>query len=128
MAIRAGVTHPEQDLAAAIVSAANERHAQWVAELRHQFERLQDLQQSILRLMAEKDETFAPFSKESVKRYQDDTRDKSVTWARAQKALEGLIRLGLVWRSATGAYALDDELLADLLYAPEAVEALPHSS
>jgi hypothetical protein len=118
-AIQASVSRPERDLGDAVVAAAKEIHAQIVADLRHQFERLPPLHRSILRLMAEQTEDFAPFSKASVERYREDTGNPNLVWTAAQKALDALIKEGLVWRSAHGAYSLDDEVLADYLFDKE---------
>jgi hypothetical protein len=115
-AIQDAVTRPEPDLGDAVMAAARDRHAEIVADLRSQFERLPPLQRSILRLMAEQNEAFSAFGKASVERYRVDTGNANLTWTAAQKSLEALIRDGLVWRSAHGAYSIDDEVLANFLF------------
>lgn len=50
-----------------------------------------------------------PFSEESIRLYQRYAGDPSIATHTAQAALEALRTKGLVWRSARGVYALEDE-------------------
>ena len=123
-AIQGSISRPEPDLGDAVLAVARDLHARMIDQLRQEFGRLPPLHQAILRVMARDEESFAPFSKATVERYRQDTGDPNVTSTMAQKALDALIRDALVWRSAHGAYALDDEILADYLFDHEAAQLL----
>jgi len=126
-AIQAAVTRPEADLGDAVSAAAREVHGTIIEGLRQQVERLPPLQRAILRMMARDDEAFLPFAKASVERYRLETGNEDITSTTAQKALDALVRDGLVWRSTHGAYALDDEILADYLFDTEAAQLLSNT-
>jgi hypothetical protein len=116
-AISGAYTRPEHDLADAILAAAQEQRARLVAELKQRFDRLPDLQRSILGRMAAEGADYRPFT--GLERYERDTGQTGLSWAHIQKALEWLIREGFVWRSSHGAYDIDDRVLADYLATPE---------
>jgi predicted DNA-binding protein len=70
---------------------------------------LTPVQQAVLRVMCEKGADYFPFSEESIRLYQRYAEDPSIATHTAQAALEALRTKGLVWRSARGVYALEDE-------------------
>ena len=68
------------------------------------------LQQAILHRMHHAPEGFEPFSPASLVAYARLTVAKPTT-TQVQRALEALVRDGLVWRSSRGVYDVDDEML-----------------
>jgi hypothetical protein len=112
-AIKDAVIRAEPDLGDAIVAAATLRRGEIVGALRRQVESLPPLQHAVLRRMADDEDNFVPFSKESLAWYQQHSGNPKVAASAVQKALDALVATGFVWRSAYGTYALDDEMMAD---------------
>ena len=83
-------------------------------EYESEFASLSMLQQAILETLIKKQKSgFSPFSEESMARYRKCTGEAVISTASVQSALESLRERSLVWREARGAYALEDEGLAE---------------
>ncbi len=113
--IERAVTHPQQDLGLAMQIVAKTRRGELFAELRHQLSRLPALQRAVLRLMFEHAEDFEPFTKASLAVYERLT-EGPVSTSRVQRALDALVKEGLIWRSDRGAYAVDDQMVSEYFY------------
>ena len=87
-----------------------------------QFAALTPIQQAVVRVMSEKEGDFAPFSASSMELYQKLMGEPNVSTATVQAALEALRDKNLVWRSARGVYALEDEAWAEWLATNHPVE------
>jgi hypothetical protein len=81
--------------------------------MKSEFEDLPDIQRVLLATMIEQGKDFTPFSETSKKNCASRLGRKSVAITAIQRALEGLRTKDLVWRSAYGAYALEDESLIE---------------
>jgi hypothetical protein len=114
-ALRDALIRPEEDLGEAIIAAADEQRNRTRVELRKQLAVLSDLQRSILRRMVEVGDDSPLFSKEALTFYRTALRDRELSSLTVQKAIDGLVANGFVWRSARGVYALDDTIVAELL-------------
>lgn len=79
------------------------------------FAALTPVQQAILRVMCEKGREFIPFAEESMAAYRRHTGDETLGTPTVQVALEALRDKNLVWKSARGVYALEDESWAEWL-------------
>lgn len=77
------------------------------------FESLTPIQRAVLQVMSEKGQDFSPFTEESLSAYRRLTGDERIGAATAQTALEALRDKQLVWKSARGVYALEDESWAE---------------
>lgn len=76
---------------------------------------LTDLQMAVLGLVARDGAKLSPFAAETRQQLAAATGATSVSNSTIQKALAALRDRGLVWRSARGDYALEDQGLADWL-------------
>lgn len=104
----------------ALVEYAVRRRAEMFNELKRQLAVLTPLQRAVLRRMADEDAQFAPFTAETLAFYAKYCGKllprKKITTGDVQRALDSLERKHrLVWRSARGAYALDDHMIGDVL-------------
>lgn len=79
------------------------------------FAALPPVQQAILRVMSEKGRDFSPFTEESLAAYRRILGDDTLGTPTVQAALESLRDKNLVWKSARGVYALEDESWAGWL-------------
>jgi hypothetical protein len=96
------------------------RRVEMLNELKRQLAALTPLQRAVLRRMADEDARFAPFTADALAFYAKCCGGSRVrqkfTNGDVQRALDSLERKHrLVWRSARGAYALDDHMIGDLL-------------
>jgi len=73
---------------------------------------LTELQKAVLEVMVRKGKDFSPFSEDSLKAYRVILGQEALAAHSVQAALDGLREKDLIWRSARGAYALEDESLA----------------
>lgn len=73
---------------------------------------LTELQQAVLGVMVKKGKDFSPFTEDSLKAYRELLGQEALAAHTVQAALDGLREKNLIWRSARGAYALEDESLA----------------
>ncbi len=73
---------------------------------------LTELQKAVLEVMVRKGKDFSPFSEDSLKAYREILGQEALAAHSVQAALDGLREKDLIWRSARGAYALEDESLA----------------
>lgn len=85
------------------------------AQITSAIESLTDLQQAILRQMAEDGLGFAPFTEETRRALSGD--DEPIPYTSVQKALDALRRKDLVWRPSVGVYLLNDSEIAHALRA-----------
>lgn len=76
------------------------------------FSSLTKNQKAVLARLIDKGEEFSPFTEESLIDYAKFTGDK-IDAAAAQAALNALREKNFVWRSARGAYALEDQSMAE---------------
>lgn len=79
------------------------------------FAALSPVQQAILRVMCEKGRDFFPFAEESIQAYRRQIGNETLGVPTVQAALEALREKNLVWKSARGVYALEDESWAEWL-------------
>jgi hypothetical protein len=73
---------------------------------------LTELQQAVLEIMVRRGKDFSPFTEDSMKAYREILGQENLATHTVQSALDGLREKNLIWRSARGAYALEDESLA----------------
>lgn len=104
----------------ALIEYAVRRRVEMLNELKRQLAMLPPLQRAILRRMAEEDVDFAPFTAAALAYYAKccggSRAGKSFSNGDVQRALDALeSKHRLVWRSARGAYALDDQMIGELL-------------
>ena len=121
-AITDAVTRPEANISDAVEAAAQARYDAAGMRLHRQMANLPDIQRSIVRRLAsasigEGGASVAVFGKESLQWYSLDLGGTKVTAAMVQKALEALVSGEVVWRSSHGSYQLDDELMAEVVFA-----------
>jgi hypothetical protein len=107
-------------LGEALIERAILRRTEMLNELKRQLTVLQPLQRAILRRMVDEEGSFAPFTSASLAFYTDYCGRagprRRVNNGDVQRALDSLERRHrLVWRSARGAYALDDQMVGELL-------------
>lgn len=110
---------------AALAEYAVLRRVEMLNELKRQIGALTPLQRAILRRMADDESRFAPFTAAALAFYAKHSestqegrrhKQKAFTNGDVQRALDSLERKHrLVWRSARGAYALDDHMIGELL-------------
>lgn len=72
------------------------------------------LHQQVLRLLAPDEQGFQPFSAATLAGLRNED-GKPVTAAQVQGALKTLRRKGVIWNSGRGAYAIEDQDMADWL-------------
>jgi hypothetical protein len=77
-----------------------------------EFAGLTELQQAVLEIMVRRGKDFSPFTEDSMKAYREILGQENLATHTVQSALDGLREKNLIWRSARGAYALEDESLA----------------
>lgn len=104
----------------ALIEYAVRRRVEMLNELKHHLAVLPPLQRAILRRMADEDADFAPFTAAALAYYTEccgeSRAGKSFTNGDVQRALDALeSKHRLIWRSARGAYALDDQMIGELL-------------
>ena len=121
-AITDAVTRPEANISDAVEAAAQARYDAAGLRLHQQMANLPDIQRAIVRrlasaLIGEGGASVAVFGKESLQWYSQDLGGAKVTAAMVQKALEALVSGEVVWRSSHGSYQLDDELMAEVVFA-----------
>ncbi|MEL6203829.1 MAG: hypothetical protein AAFR47_00765 [Pseudomonadota bacterium] len=75
---------------------------------------LTELQQTVLRVLAEKGSDFAPFTADTLKLL-SEALGRETNAAEVQKALDALRDKSLVWRPTRGLYALEDQDMRDWL-------------
>lgn len=133
-AITQAVTRPEADISDAVEAAAQARYDAIVARLHQQVANLPQLQRAIVHRLAAASmvDGAAPtavFSKESLEWYSRDLGGMKVTAPMVQKAVQAMVADEVLWRSSLGTYQLDDELMAEVVYAGglnlQSVPALP---
>ena len=116
-------------LGPALIEHAVLRRVEMLNELKRQLAVLTPLQRAVLRRMAEEDARFAPFTADALAFYSrccgGPRSGKKFTNGDVQRALDSLERKHrLVWRSARGAYALDDHMISDLLHEERIAEEM----
>lgn len=121
-AIADAVTRPEADLSAAVEAAAQARYDAIVERLHKQVANFPAIQRSIVHRLAatavvQGAAPTAVFGKESLDWYSRDIGGMKVTAPMVQKAMEALVADEIVWRSSLGGYQLDDELMAEVVFA-----------
>lgn len=73
---------------------------------------LTDLQLTVLEVMSRRGKDFSPFTENALQAYRETLGLETLAAHAVQTALDGLRDKNLIWRSARGAYALEDETLA----------------
>ncbi len=107
-------------LGGALIESAIRRRVELLNEIRRQLAVLTPLQRAVLRRMVGEEPRFAPFSAESLAFYARccgrRRRSGPFTNGDVQRALDALERkFRLVWRSARGAYELDDRMVGEVV-------------
>ncbi len=82
------------------------------ASLESEITGLSDLQLAVIEVMVKRGKDFSPFTEEALKAYREILGQETLAAHTVQTALDGLRDKNLIWRSARGAYALEDETLA----------------
>lgn len=91
--------------------ATNLRARLW-EDYEREYDALTDVQRAVLSLLIETGNGFSPFNSGALERYAEAVGEP-VTARDAQTALEGLRQRNIVWRSARGTYALEDQGMAE---------------
>lgn len=91
--------------------AAGLRDRLW-ASLESEIAGLSDLQLAVLEVMVKRGKDFSPFTEDALSAYREILGQETLAAHTVQTALDGLRDKNLIWRSARGAYALEDETLA----------------
>lgn len=91
--------------------AAGLRDRLW-ASLESEIAGLSELQLAVLEVMVRRGKEFSPFTEDALNAYREITGQEALAAHMVQTALDGLRDKNLIWRSARGAYALEDETLA----------------
>jgi hypothetical protein len=91
--------------------AAGLRNRLWDS-LESEITGLTELQQAVLEVMVKRGKDFSPFTEDALKAYREILGQETLATHTVQAALDGLREKNLIWRSARGAYALEDETLA----------------
>lgn len=86
---------------------------------------LTPLQSAVLRVMAQRDEAYAPFEAETMAAYATVLKGEKVETSSVQQALTALQEKALVWRERRGVYALEESSLADLMRAAGMLDEVP---
>ncbi len=87
------------------------RNRMW-ASLESELAGLTGLQLAMLEVMIRRGKDFSPFTEDSLKAYREILGQDMLATHTVQTALDGLREKNMIWRSARGAYALEDETLA----------------
>lgn len=82
-------------------------------EFESEFDSLSPNQKAVLQVLISKGSPWSPFSEESMSAYRALTGQSTISTATVQSALDGLRERNLVWRESRGAYALEDQGLAE---------------
>lgn len=82
-------------------------------EFESEFESLTPIQKAVLHVLIEKGSPWSPFSEDSMAAYRTLTGLPAIPTATVQTALDGLRQRSLVWKEFRGAYALEDQGLAE---------------
>lgn len=82
-------------------------------EFESEFNSLSPNQKAVLQVLISKGSPWSPFSEESMSAYRALTGQSTISTATVQSALDGLRERNLVWRESRGAYALEDQGLAE---------------
>lgn len=97
-----------------LIDEARARQAKLLESYAGQFYALLPLQQQVLRLLANDEQGFRPFATATLSALRQD-EGTSVTAAQVQAALEALRKEKLIWSSGRGAYAIEDQDMAEWL-------------
>ena len=87
------------------------RNRLW-ASLESELAGLTELQQAVLEVIIKRGKDFSPFTEDSLNAYRAILGQETLAAHTVQTALDALRDKNLIWRSARGAYALEDETLA----------------
>lgn len=108
IALNAGAEHLRDDLK----NGAEELKQRMWDSMESEFSSLTDIQQAVIKTMIDQNKDFAPFGEKSMRSYAALTNQEKVQIPSVQAALDTLREKGLVWRSAYGSYALEDESMS----------------
>lgn len=97
-----------------LVEEARARQARLLESYAGQFYALLPLHQQVLRLLADDEQGFRPFAAATLQALRQED-GKTVTAAQVQAALEALRKEKLIWSSGRGAYAIEDQDMAEWL-------------
>jgi DNA-binding MarR family transcriptional regulator len=99
-----------------VIAAAYEHRDRVLEDLLQQLGALSSLQRAILKRMVELGDGTQPFSQDAIADYRKVTGVTRVSSQTVQKAMDGLIANGFIWRSSREDYALDDTMVAEFFY------------
>ena len=108
VALNAGAGHLREDLK----NGAEELKQRMWDSMESEFASLTDIQQAVIQTMIAQNKDFSPFGERSMRAYAALTNQEKVPIPTVQAALDMLRDKGLVWRSAYGSYALEDESMS----------------
>lgn len=77
------------------------------------YQALTPLQKAIIGVIVIQGVKFSPFTEDSMKEYRSATGENEISTSTIQSALDVLRERELVWREARGAYALEDDGVAE---------------
>ena len=119
-----------QDVAPRMEQAVREQIAASNRETLQVINSLTPMQSSVLRVIAARGQSYAPFEAATLAAYQAVAKATvpepvNVTEAAVQQALIALQDKALVWRAARGVYALEEATVADLMRAENMLTMVP---
>lgn len=108
------VVMPLGDQRISLLEAAGRQQTRLTEEYESRLAGLSAVETAVLLQLAKDGRDFSPYAAASLDAYAAAT-GKAVSVSKAQRALETLRENGLVWRAGTGAYALEEQEMADWL-------------
>lgn len=108
------VVMPLGDQRISLLEAAGRQQTRLTEEYESRLAGLSAVETAVLLQLAKDGRDFSPYAAASLDAYAAAT-GKTVSVSKAQRALETLRENGLVWRAGTGAYALEEQEMADWL-------------
>jgi hypothetical protein len=96
-------------------------------EIEGEFSALTPAQRAVLEVIIEKGDRFSPFAEDSMQAYRAILGAENLTTATIQAALDALREKNLIWRESRGAYALEDESLAQWFKNAKKTDKAPES-
>lgn len=111
---------PAQNVPERFAAAVAEQIAASNNEFLHVIHSLTPLQSAVLRVMAKRGASYAPFEEATLDAYQvllrtTKGRDAKADVSSVQQALVALQEKALVWRAARGVYAIEESSLTDIM-------------
>jgi hypothetical protein len=103
---------PESDRPVTISDQARQMRKELWEDYENTYEALSPIQQAVLEVALKDGDHFAPFTKLSREIY-GKLSGETVDASAVQRAIEALSERGLIWKSARGQYALEDQAMRE---------------